>query len=101
MSPTVFINHSRKAGLHRPGIGLEAVESLAKLIEAPIAAQPTRREGKWAKTPAPLPLVGSLIKNGLARLESSSMCYVPTEAGKEWLAQIQSKVFKKPTLQHA
>jgi hypothetical protein len=89
MTPSLYTKISRLHGLDRPGCGLAAIETLRLLEAEPQPSIAVCRANRH-KAPSPLPHVGALIRNGLAKLDAGY--YRATEAGGEWLAKIQTLI---------
>ena len=95
MTPTQFTNTTRRHGLYRKGMGIEAARELAYL--AATKSVPVIKPVSWEKRSAPpsqLKFMGKLIAAGFAKLDGDH--YEATQEGREWLAQI-SKILRLPS----
>ena len=87
-TPTQFTNTTRRHGLYRKGMGVEATRELRYLVKA--KKVPLVKPVSWEQRSAPpsqLKYMGKLISAGFARLNGDH--YEPTPEGCEWLAQIE------------
>ena len=100
MTPSTFMNHTRKAGIHRTGLGIGAVQDLELLTQSPQPLLPTKVDGEWGQKPSNMFYLGKLISHGFAVLDRPNNCYKITDAGREWLAAVKQQVIS-PTLQPA
>jgi len=88
MTPTTFAKHMRKKGLYIKYIGLDAVDDLSQVVQAPF---PCVAKAGWedrSKAPSTLKSMGKLIAAGMARLNPDAKQYEATDDGREWLGKI-------------
>jgi len=85
MTPTEFTNLARAHGLALNQCGLAAIETLRLIAELPVEPVKLTIENRH-KSSSPLPHIGILIRNGLAKLQDGA--YRATPQGREWLEKI-------------
>lgn len=81
-----FTVATRRHGLYRKGIGLEATRELALLVQKPV---PVIKPTSWhdrSVAPSCLKWMGKLITAGFAKLDGDH--YRATQEGVAWLAKI-------------
>lgn len=84
-----FCDLLRGAGLQLPQVGLEAVALLGRLRKGPLMAVRAAGSSKAVKSPSPV--MGTLIKRGLARFVREGLHYELTSAGSLYFDRLEAK----------